>query len=141
MDRNELEINIEHLDGLDLLYAVALNAGFKGHYLYVAIAIAIAESSMNPLAEGDIKLQTEKWGPSVGLWQIRSLKNPEKYNFPDNHRIYEKLFNPQFNADVAFSISLGFNFSAWSTFTNNKYREFINEVINYHEIFINKYLS
>ena len=39
----------------------------------VATAIARAESGLNPNAVGDEDKVDVRWGPSIGLWQIRSL--------------------------------------------------------------------
>src|SRR5208282_634628 len=47
-------------------------AGFSGPDLQVAVAVALAESSGNPSAIGDLTL-----GVSVGLWQINLKAHPE----------------------------------------------------------------
>lgn len=39
-----------------------------------AVAVADAESGLDPAKVGDVGRQTATWGPSVGLWQIRTLK-------------------------------------------------------------------
>lgn len=135
-------INIENLEGLKLVFAVAYNAGFKENNLLVAVAIAYAESSLNPDAEGDLSLQNDKWGPSVGLWQIRSLKNSQKYDGSDKFRDYDKLFDPQYNAIAAYEISgHGSNFGAWSTFVNNAYLQYINDVIYEYPKFKSEFLN
>lgn len=82
---NEVNCNIPTpipLDGLtgpELAAAAAYNAGFRGQSLGVAIAVAGGESSYNPGAVGDRTLQNEKWGPSVGMWQVRTLNDPQAY--------------------------------------------------------------
>lgn len=117
---------------IELLTKVAYQAGFRHTSLLIAICVGLAESKGDPQAEGDVDLQTDKWGPSVGLWQIRSLKNSEKYTKPDNLRVYDDLFDPIKNAEAAFEISKhGTDFSPWSTFINNDYRQYINIVIDY----------
>lgn len=54
---------------------LARGAGWSGRDLVTAVAIVGGESNRNPRAVGDEHLQTGKWGPSVGLWQVRSLNN------------------------------------------------------------------
>lgn len=103
--------------------------GFKNESLLKATAIAIAESNLSPLAVGDVSLQNEKWGPSIGLFQIRSLKNPGAYSYPDNLRDASKLYDARFNAQAAFAISKnGTDFNPWSTYTQNNYKAYINKV-------------
>jgi len=104
----------------------AIKAGFKGQALVTAIAIAGAESSFNPAALGDLTLQGEKWGPSVGLWQIRSLKHWYNYTGADKLREAAKLSDPYFNARAAYAISKGgTDFCPWSTFTNNAFTPYM----------------
>lgn len=80
--------------------------------LATAVAVAIAESGGNPKKIGDKGLQDEKWGPSVGLWQIRSLKAEQGKG---TIRDASKLTDPAFNARSMFSISGGGkNWDAWS---------------------------
>ena len=107
------------------VYNTASAAGFTGSALIIAVAIAYAESRFNPSAIGDVSLQNAKWGPSVGLWQIRSLNN-DFLNI-DPVRNYNKLFDPQYNADAAFKISNGGkDFSPWSTYINGAYKGYLN---------------
>lgn len=112
-----------------IAYNAAQRAGFTGAALLITTAIAGAESSFDPNAKGDVNLQTDKWGPSVGLWQIRSLKNPSIYPYPDNLRDASKLTDPDYNAKAAYAISKqGTDFSPWSTFVNNAYQSWLNIV-------------
>jgi len=116
--------------GVDLVARVAYNAGFRGRSLVVATAIAGAESHYNPNAIGDTGLETDKWGPSCGLWQIRSLKHPEQFNYPDSLRVQNDLFNPQTNANAAYAFSKqGQNFGAWTTYMNKSYLNFVNDAV------------
>ena len=110
---------------LQIATDAAIKAGFKGRSLITAIAIAGAESNFNPLAMGDLNLQNEKWGASVGLWQIRSLRNYSQYTGADAMRNESRLIDPYYNALAAFAISKGgTDFSPWSTYTNNAYTKF-----------------
>lgn len=68
---------------------------------------------------------TEKWGPSIGLFQIRSLRQPEKFPTPDSLRIASDLRSPQFNARAAYAISKqGTDFTKWSTFIHETYLKY-----------------
>lgn len=100
------------------IYQYALNAGFSGGDLITAVAIALAESGVggivgnadayNPeiLARGG----TPEGQGSYGLWQIYLRDHPEFSG--------ENLFDPQVNANAAFSIyrAAGNSFLPWATF-------------------------
>jgi hypothetical protein len=90
------------------------------------IAIAMAESKGDSDAVGDVKLANDKWDASIGLFQVRSLRNPEKYSKADKLRIKDKLFDPVYNAKVAYEISKkGKDWSPWSTYNDDSYKEFL----------------
>lgn len=102
---------------------VAYNAGFRGDALVKATAIALAESGGRPDAHGDITLQDSTWGPSVGLWQVRSIN---KQYGTGNTRDATINTDPNRNAANAFSISNGGkNFAPWSTYTKGRYTQFL----------------
>lgn len=102
---------------------VARQAGFSGASLVMAVAIAGAESRFKATATGDQHLQTNKWGPSVGLWQIRTL-TPD-YLQMEPVRDINKLYSPLANAKAAYAISKqGTDWSPWSTYANKAYQEF-----------------
>lgn len=106
---------------------LAYNAGFRDAALVKAVAIAIAESALNPNAEGDVTTVNNKWGPSIGLWQIRSLQ-PE-YLYLEPVRNQQKLYDPVYNANAAYSISKnGTDFSLWSTYVYGNYKKNIDAV-------------
>jgi murein DD-endopeptidase MepM/ murein hydrolase activator NlpD len=103
----------------DLIRMIAAG-GFHGDALKTAYAIAIAESGGRANAKGDIKLQDSKWGPSVGLFQIRSLKNWQKYSDP--YRDASRLQDPNYNIEAAWTKSKhGTNFKPWSTYTGGSF--------------------
>jgi hypothetical protein len=90
------------------------------------LAIAMAESRGDSDAVGDEKLANDKWDASIGLFQVRSLRNPEKYNKADKLRIKDKLFDPIYNAKVAYEISKkGKDYTDWSTYNDDTYRKFL----------------
>lgn len=120
---------LDGYSGADLAARLAYNAGFRGDGLVTATAIAGGESSYNPGAVGDVGLQTEKWGPSVGMWQIRTLKNPRDYTGIDARRDINEIGgsqNAQNNANVAYLLSKGgTSFRDWSVFTSGAYRNYM----------------
>jgi len=97
-------------------------AGFTGAALIIATAIALAESSGNPNAHGDIGIGQG----SFGLWQINAYYHPE-YG-PD----FTKLYDPETNANAAYAIYLaaGSSFSPWSTFKNRAYMTYYSAAQN-----------
>lgn len=97
----------------------ASRAGFKGDALTKAVAIALAESGGRSDARGDVALQDSTWGPSLGLWQVRSLR---AQTGTGRERDATRLTDPAFNAAAAWSISNhGKNFGPWTTYTNGAY--------------------
>jgi len=102
------------------VYQLARTAGLEPAAAATAVAIAISESGLRPDALGDVGIQTSKWGPSVGLWQIRSLKAETGRG---TSRDASRLTDPTFNASAMVAISGGGkSWSPWSTFTSGAYR-------------------
>lgn len=126
-------ISIDGLSGAKLAAAVAYNAGFRGDDLVTIVAIANGESSYNPNAVGDEQLQSDLWGPSYGLWQVRSLQ-PDKFNPnasypPDRYRDGSRLRDPKYNAEAAFAIYTTAKnrneyqrFNDWTVYTSGRYK-------------------
>jgi hypothetical protein len=122
----------------DLLF----KAGFRGQALKVACGIAIAESGglksgryyVNAKALGDVALQDAKWGPSVGVFQIRSLRHPTRYSGDDRLRYRSKLDDALYNARAAYAISNGGkDWSAWSVYKSGRYKQYVgktNAIVN-----------
>lgn len=91
----------------------------------IAVAIARAESGLRPTAQGDTGIQTEKWGPSMGLWQIRSLKDKAGTNHP---RDATQLLKPEFNARAMWIISAhGTYWQPWSVWNHKSYEKYLPE--------------
>lgn len=86
----------------------------------MALAIARGESGWRPGAVGDRELADATWGPSIGLWQIRSLwadRGTGRTRDPD------RLADPLFNARAAYAISRGGrDWSAWTVYRTGAYR-------------------
>ncbi|HEV2780934.1 MAG TPA: D-alanyl-D-alanine carboxypeptidase family protein [Actinophytocola sp.] len=101
----------------------AYAAGFRGQALTTAVAVALAESGGNPKARGDTTITDGTWGPSIGLWQIRSLRSD--YGTGDERDAKANL-DPATNARHAWSISdHGTNWTPWSAYTNGSYRRYL----------------
>ncbi len=117
-------------------------AGFTGQGLRLALGVAIAESGAAPVGFvgggysyadatilGDLDLVDAKWGPSVGCFQIRSLKRPQDFSGDDRLRVRTKLLDALYNARTAYRISNGGrDWGAWSTFTAGLHRQYMDEL-------------
>lgn len=105
---------------------VLRRAGFSGKALETAFAVAMAESGGRMDRPGDVKIQTKKWGPSLGMFQIRSLKHWQDYNSP--YRDATRLTDENFNAQAAFKISKGgTNWKPWSTYQNGAFLKYVDD--------------
>ena len=101
-------------------------AGIPEADIPTMVGIALAESNGNTNAQGDQKLANDKWGNSVGLFQIRSLRDPSKYKGVDSLRDAAKLEDPVFNAKAAWAISKqGKDFTPWTTFNEGTYQKYM----------------
>lgn len=109
------------------VYTLALAQGLSHDQAVTATAIAISESGLNPSARGDTTLQDATWGPSIGLWQIRSLKSE---NGTGGTRDGSRLTDPAFNARSMAAISNGGrSWTPWSVYKSGAYRANLNTVI------------
>lgn len=92
----------------------AENGGFTNHTFKVrAVAIALAESGGNT----DAFNPAHKSG-TYGLWQISKSDHPDLWN--DSWR------DPNVNATMAFGVLRKQGWSAWSVYTSQRYRVFLN---------------
>jgi len=97
------------------LQTYASTAGFSGDDLNTACAIALAESSGNASAVGDLNITP---GGSIGLWQINLKAHPE---YTAN-----ELTDPQTNANAAYAVySSAGGFSPWSTYNSGAYQAYL----------------
>jgi hypothetical protein len=102
----------------------AHHAGFRGHDLTTAVAIALAESSGNPKAHNGVPPDN-----SYGLWQINmigALGPDRRHQFHlDSNK---ELFDPETNAKAAYAISgKGDSFRPWTTYTSGAYKSHLDE--------------
>jgi len=88
--------------------------------------VAYAESGGYVDAVGDLALIDAKWGPSVGLFQIRSLRDPDAWGPLDHVRRASELRDPLYNAKAAHVISReGTDWSPWSVFKSGTYLPYV----------------
>lgn len=108
------------------VYQLARNAGLGHDAAVIATAIAKGESGWSTTAVGDTTLTDATWGPSIGLWQIRSVKAETGRG---SSRDASQLKRPEFNARSMVSISSnGTNWSPWTIYTNGSYRSYLSQV-------------
>lgn len=108
------------------IYATARAAGLNSAQAVIATAIALGESGGDDASVGDTQLQNETWGPSVGLWQIRTL-NAETGTGSDRD-IRALQGNPARQALAMVHISSGgTNWSPWTVYTRGIYTKFMGQ--------------
>jgi hypothetical protein len=91
----------------------------------IMTAIALAESGGNDAAIGDVGREDATWGPSSGLYQIRTLKADTGRG---TDREISALTNPANQARAAYDMSRGgTDFSAWSVYTGGQYQQFLGQ--------------
>jgi len=81
---------------------ILAQAGFEGEDLENAVDVSRLESGWRTNAEGDKGITSNKWDYSIGLFQIRSLKDYKKYNDPKREPLH--LYDPLENAKAAKQI-------------------------------------
>lgn len=108
------------------IYTYARDAGLTPAAATIATAIALGESGGRTDAQGDVGIQDSKWGPSIGLWQIRSVKAQSGTGQP---RDATRLTDPAFNAASMVTISgAGKNWSPWTVYTKGTYKRYLSQV-------------
>jgi hypothetical protein len=111
------------------VYAAAVGAGLPSAAAALATAVALAESistGLDDTALGDRALENNTWGPSVGVWQIRTLK--AETGSGHDRDISALTGNLRRQAQAMANISShGTNFTAWSTFNTGAYHKYVNQ--------------
>jgi len=106
------------------LYQINRQAGFDPAAAVIMTAIQLGESGGRSDALGDEDKTTAKWGPSVGISQVRSLRGELGTG---GTRDAMRLTDPLFNARAAYSISSGgrtwTDWSVWNNRNNADYRK------------------
>lgn len=95
-------------------YNLLRSAGFAPAQAADMVGIAIAESGLRTDAIGDVNLENATYGPSVGLFQVRTVK--AQYGTGAVRDEKALLASPLTQAQAAYEISNGGKtFSPWST--------------------------
>lgn len=92
----------------------AKNAGFTGEDLVIAVAVALAESGGDAQAYNpETAAGTPEGQGSYGLWQIYLKAHPEFLG--------SNLYDPNVNAQAAYSVWQRSGWGAWSTYNSRTY--------------------
>jgi len=90
------------------------------------VAIGLGESGGNDTALGDVGLQDSTWGPSVGLYQVRTVKG--QTGSGSDRDLSALMGDPDRQAQAALDISSkGTDFTPWTVFTSGKYQEYLDQ--------------
>lgn len=122
----EVMTDLDYLKNLSRLDArtVFMRAGFHGDGLDIAYGVSYAECGSWLDAVGDVSLVDDQWGPSIGAFQIRALRNPMGFGAADRWRYAWALRVLDYNARAAFALSDGGeDWRLWSTFQSGAYQE------------------
>jgi hypothetical protein len=85
----------------------------------LAVAVSFTESLGHADMYGDTSLADAEWGPSIGLFQIRSRHD---HFGTGKERDGSRLEDPVFNAKAALTISnRGTNWNPWSVYKDQSY--------------------
>lgn len=101
-----------------------VNGGFTGDNRVIGVAVVLAESGGRSDVRGDVGIQTSKWGPSIGLFQIRSLKSQKgSGGTRDELANLDPATNAR-HAHVVF-VEAGNKWTPWSTFKHKTHEQFM----------------
>lgn len=101
-------------------------AGFSRASAIIMVAIGLGESGGNDTALGDVELQDSTWGPSVGLYQIRTEKGATGSG--SDRDISALMGDESRQAKAALDISnRGTDFTPWTVFTTGKYQQYLGQ--------------
>lgn len=106
------------------LFAAERAAGLTVPEAIIATAIALAESGGDDTSLGDVGLETAQWGPSVGAWQIRTIKSETGTGQDRDISALQGNLARQAQAMVDIS-SGGVNWQPWTTYDTGKYKQFL----------------
>lgn len=108
------------------IYAALVAAGYNPVAAATQTAIALAESKGDDTILGDLSLQGTTWGPSYGVFQVRTLKGQTGTgSVRDISWLAGGLAN---QAKAAYQISHGgTDFTAWTMYTNGEFQKFLGQ--------------
>ena len=108
------------------IYAALRRAGFSPAKAVIMTAVSLGESGGRSDAQGDTSIQTDKWGPSYGLFAIRTLKS--ETGSGGYRDIVALSASIEHQAKAAYAISSGGgSFTPWTVFTSGGYREHLGQ--------------
>lgn len=111
------------------VYATLLQAGFTADQAVILTAISGGESGWDDTAIGDTALQNATWGPSIGLFQIRTLK--AQTGSGSDRDLQALQGNALRQAQAAYTISnRGTNWTPWTVYTSGRWRDFLPQARN-----------
>lgn len=106
------------------IFAAARASGLSVSAAVISTAIALAESGGDDTNVGDVSLETNEWGPSVGAWQIRTLK--AETGTGQDRDISALQGNLPRQAQAMKDISSGGTYwQPWTDYDTGKYRDFL----------------
>lgn len=97
-----------------------LAAGFSRSEGLTCLAVMREESLLSPDAEGDLTLQDETWGPSVGVMQIRSRKVELGKGTDRDATVLKDVAR---NLTVARRVHAEAGFRPWGAWSSGRYRK------------------
>jgi hypothetical protein len=108
------------------IYAAARDAGFSPARAVIATAVALAESGGDPAAVGDQTLTNATWGPSVGLWQVRTLKR--ETGTGGTRDVAALTGDIAAQAKAALSVSGGgSDWTDWTVYNTGAYQQYLGQ--------------
>jgi hypothetical protein len=108
------------------IYGAARAAGLSVPSAVIATAVALAESGGDDSILGDTTIQTGTWGPSVGVWQIRTLK--AEYGTGSDRDLLALKGNVARQAQAMRNISSGgTNWTPWTVYTKGTYQQYLGQ--------------
>jgi hypothetical protein len=108
------------------MYRDLREAGFSRASAIIMVAIGLGESGGNDTALGDVGLEDSTWGPSVGLYQVRTVKG--QTGSGSDRDLSALMGDPDRQAQAALDISSkGTDFTPWTVFTSGKYQEYLDQ--------------
>jgi hypothetical protein len=105
------------------VYALLRRNGWSAADAVIMTAIAKGESGLNPLATGDTTITNTTWGPSVGLFQIRTVKSQTGTGGERDVTALRSSLDKQ--AKSAKSIKEGQGWGAWTIYNTGVYRKYL----------------
>jgi hypothetical protein len=100
-----------------------LNAGLSTNSADILTGIGGAESGWDDSVEGDINLENATYGPSYGVFQIRTVKADTGTGSVRDIDWLAQSFANQVQAAISISGG-GVNFRPWTTYTDGAYLNF-----------------